>query len=427
MKICLVNQPIGVIQFPCPGSAISIWTYEVARRLAKGHKVVVFTRKGKNQANFEHHEGVEYRRIHLKSDELILRMLRLLPRGARSHRPIFDCGLYYLGYISRIARQVRELGCDVVHLISNSQYVPILRALNPGIKIVLHMHGLWLTQLPAKLVRERLAQTDLVVGCSDYLTDSISRRFRGSCPPCRTVYNGVDVEQFSPASDRAAKPRATRNLLFVGRISPEKGLHHLLDAFAIVLKSNPDVHLTLIGPEWVLPAEFLAELSDEPGVRDLRRFYGRQSYPAYLRSRLDSALAGRVTFAGMVKHPQLVDYYRNADAVILPSLSETFGVSLIEAMSCGVPVIASAVGGMRELVQHETTGLLAPPGDPKALAEAILRLLKDPALAAALARAGRQRAQETFSWDQIAGNMLRQYQIMWEQHGNSGSNPRHPN
>ena len=114
----------------------------------------------------------------------------------------------------------------------------------------------------------------------------------------------------------------------------------------------------------------------------------------------------------------VINHYREVDILINPSLREAFGRSLIEAMACQMPVVATRVGGMVEIVEDAKTGLWVNPGDATALAEAIIGLLSDENLRKSMAKAGRQRVLELFSWDQIVENLLRQYKSICRCDGN---------
>ncbi len=153
--------------------------------------------------------------------------------------------------------------------------------------------------------------------------------------------------------------------------------------------------------------EFIVGLSSDQCVCDLRQFY-QCDYGRHLRSGANGDL-NAVQFVGAVEHSRLPEHYRRADVVVNPSLSESFGMSLIEAMACGLPVVATAVGGMREVVVGGGTGLLCQAAKPDELAAAILRLLEDRPLAAAMGTAGRRRAEELYSWDCVAGQTLECY------------------
>jgi spore coat protein SA len=315
----------------------------------------------------------------------------------------------------QVARDLRRRGCDVVHVHNFSQFVPVIRRYNPGVKVVLHMHCEWLSQLPRELLAPRLAQTAAVVGCSDHVTALARDRFPEA--PCRfeTVPNGVtgrppihDQPTNPPPAD---PPPADPTVLFVGRLTPEKGVHVLLDAFARVLERHPNARLKVIGPEAETPREYLVDLPGSEDLSHLLAFYGR-GYLAQLKDRLPPEAAARVEFVGSVPHDALAAHYASAAFLVNPSFSEAFGMSLVEAMTFGLPVVASAVGGMREIVVEGRTGFLVPPGDVEALAGAMDTLLARAELRTAMGRAGAARANATYTWEAVADRLVGLYRTL---------------
>jgi glycosyltransferase involved in cell wall biosynthesis len=368
------------------------------------------------------YDNIQYRFVSLAVDRPLSRALRLLERLAgfpKAQFPVFASPWYYYGYALKVGRDLRERRCDVAHVFNFSQFVPTIKSFNPGIRTVLHMHCEWLTQLDRSLIERRLEDVDLIIGCSDYITDRIRRRFPRFANRCRTVYNGVDVNHFAAwkrtmASHGIEVPR----LLFVGRVSPEKGLHVLLEAFHRIVAEYPQVHLDIVGPESHVPFDFIVLVSDDEEVSKLARFYSRRlrrpAYLCHLQRRLPSSLSDRVSFVGPVPHARLVDYYRNAEVLINPSFSEAFGMSLVEAMATEVPVVATRVGGMPDVVEDDNTGLLVRVGDADAIAQATLLLLRDPSLKKSMGKAGRQRAIKTFAWERIVESLSREYEGLCE-------------
>jgi glycosyltransferase involved in cell wall biosynthesis len=166
------------------------------------------------------------------------------------------------------------------------------------------------------------------------------------------------------------------------------------------------VELEIVGPEWSLPVDFLVGLSSDPLVAELTAFYRDGRYDVHLRKRIHKAWEHKVKFTGRFQNDELAERYQAADILINPSLSESFGMTVIEAMACGKPVIVTRVGGMQETVQHGKNGLLVRPGDATDLAEAILYLLHDDALRAAMGRASRKRAAELYSWEAVVAKWL---------------------
>ena len=191
----------------------------------------------------------------------------------------------------------------------------------------------------------------------------------------RCIYNGVDLDRFSPRRpppglrSSLGLPEGAPVVGSVGRFVPYKGYAHLLEAARLVEAAMPGVHWVLVGD-----GELRGELEGQ------RRTLG---------------LEGQVHFPGW--REDVPDLLALCDLFVLPSLGEHFGRVLIEAMAMARAIVATDAGGVPEIVLHDETGLLVPPAQPKALAEAVLALLEDPARAVHLAAAGRRRAETEFS------------------------------
>jgi glycosyltransferase involved in cell wall biosynthesis len=421
MKIAILNPGLGGCSTPTRGS-MAVWAHEVAYRLARSCEVIVYV--GGERIPWKKKEewcdGVHYQLRAMGPDiwlYLILKRLRLF-RNVK--RPLFASRWYFPGYISQVTRDLRDKQCDIVHIHNFSQFVPVIRAFNPNIKIVLHMHCEWLTQLDRAMIEQRLEGVDLIIGCSEYITGKIRHAFPRFATHCQTVYNGVDVNQFVSENGRSAiRKNGTKRLLFVGRVSPEKGVHVLLEAFKEVVEHHAHAQLEIVGRKGRLPFEFIVALSDDDKVSNLASFYDRISPFSYfsdLQKQIDSSnITEQVTFSGSMPHPDVIDRYREADVFILPSVcNEAFGMPLIEAMACQVPVVATRSGGMPEIVEEGKTGLLVERADAKALAKAILRLLADQALCESMGKVGQQRVLELFSWEHVSENLLCQYKKILE-------------
>jgi glycosyltransferase involved in cell wall biosynthesis len=418
MKIAFVNQPWDNVIPPVQGGSLAIWTYQVARRCTPFCDIIVYARRGPGQLSEQWHEEIQYRRVAVSLEDQWLKGLKLIERlfgYPRPRRPLFSTPSYYFGYIWQIAHDLRRQRCDIVHIHNFSQFVPIIRAYNPKIKIVLHMNCDWLAQLDPAVIDRRLRQTDLILGCSEYITENIRRHHPRHADKCRVVFNGADLVPFVSAVNGSspAQPAAGKRILYVGRISPEKGVHTLLEAFGIVTRQCPQTQLDLIGHVASAPYEFMVLVSDDPKVADLRRFYEgrfyRSDYGAALRQHIPPEEAERVHFLGQVAHQQIMHHYQQADLVVIPSFTEAFPLTLVEAMASGKAVVVSRVGGMQEMVQENLTGKFVPAGEPVALAEAILELLADDARRQAMGQAGRAQVSGRFQWDAIAQSLLAAY------------------
>lgn len=407
MKLAFIDQPFGPISLPINSGSLSIWLYQVVGKLSEFFEITVYAKHAPGQPTIEHHRGVCYKRISVFPDHWLLTIVEKSSRFRPPSLPVFTSAHFYRTYIKKVARDLRQEGCDIVFLFNFAQYVPIIRAYNPRIKIVLNMQCEWLTQLDRSWVAKRIKEADLILGCSDYITEKIKQRFPEFSDRCATVYNGVNVDHFETTSQ---SHESTGQVLFVGRVSPEKGVHVLVDAFQRVVRYCPRAQLNIIGPEAVPPLEYIVGLSDEPKIAALAQFYNNGSYVEQLRSRAKTlGITDQVRFAGRVPHEELVKYYQNADLLVNPSFSESFGMTLVEAMASELPVIGSRVGGMREIVDEGRTGLLAEAGDVNGLAEAMVSLLKDDRARSEMARLGRKKVVELFSWDRVAESLLRSY------------------
>lgn len=378
----------------------------------RGHDVFVFGNHGSLFSSQRvTHEGVNYIFTPTFVDRLVNKTGRVSRSLRGSHdpcvQPLFGSPSHHVGFAAEAAWRARRLGCEAVHVMTYSQFVPVVRRIHPRARIILHMHCEWLSQLNREMIKPRVAAADVVVGCSEHITRTIADSFPEYAARCVTIQDSAHVvaEEGGPAPD-------SRIVLFVGRLSPEKGLHDLIPAFHLVLRRFPDARLHLVGGSGSAPLEFLVGISDDPRVAALRRFYHaspncvKDPYLAELEKEAGAELGKRIIFHGPVPHEKVADYYRSAAVLANPSLSEASGIGVLEAMMHGLPVVATRIGGMTDAVEHGRTGFLAEPADPVSLANAICEALADPARARALGRAGRAKAIDKFSWEKSADLLL---------------------
>jgi glycosyltransferase involved in cell wall biosynthesis len=200
---------------------------------------------------------------------------------------------------------------------------------------------------------------------------------------------GVDHTLYQPLPGRVRRP--DRLMTTASADVPLKGLVPLLEALAKLRTVRPDAHLVVVGKP--RPESRVGETIDRLG------------------------LAGAVEFISGVSDARLVELYAETTVAVVPSLYEGFSLPAIEAMACGVPVVATTGGALPEVVGRDgETALLVPPGDPAALAGALERLLDDPDLARRLSVAGRRRALERFTWRACALATVEQYRWTLERH-----------
>jgi glycosyltransferase involved in cell wall biosynthesis len=390
-----------------PFDAMSILGQEIARRLARSDEVVVYSRRLRGQPAHEVRDAVVQRRFSVGLDRA-LSALKLFDRlGVLDRaRPFRSSALYYPLFALKLALELRRGGCDVAHVFGIPVFVPILRALNPGLRIVLHMHDHSLVQRDRARTARQLAGADRIVGCSEYVSSRIAARFPALASRCRTLPNGVDLDRFDAPERREDSAR----LLYVGRLSPEKGVHVLLEAFGEVAYKHPEAELELVGPRTLAPAEFVDPLGEDPLLDEIGpHLADRAGWSRHLDDLAQRAV-GRVRFAGAMDQGKLSQRLRRADVFVFPSLwPEPFGMPVIEAMAARRPVVATRGGALPELVEDGATGLLVPRGDAAGLAYALERLLSDAELRRDMGHRGRARAEERFGWDAIVADLRRIY------------------
>jgi glycosyltransferase involved in cell wall biosynthesis len=296
----------------------------------------------------------------------------------------------------RIAREWRARRTEVVHA---HQYTPFFYAalarplmLRPP-KLILTEHGRHypdvvspLRRAANRLIFDHLA--DAVNACCAFSARALERTDGFSGGRIEVIENGIEVERYAAAPDRTALRRSLgleagrRYVVAVARFHPVKDHATLLQAFAAVAAARPEVELLLAG--------------DGPLRGDLER------------QARELSLEGRVRFLGVRSDvPALL---QAADVFALTSVSEAASLTVLEAMASRLPVVVTAVGGNPEIVRHGVEGLLAPRGDAAGVAAALLRLLGDPAAAAAMGAAGRARVEERYRLSGTVENYWRLYQ-----------------
>jgi glycosyltransferase involved in cell wall biosynthesis len=423
MHVAIVSQPWSKVP-AAPADSIGILTHQLARHLAPLHEVTVYGRQFSEEPATEYIEGFNVRRVPATLDRL-LKPLRLLDRMPIRHprRPFVASPLYQYGYMREIAIDLRRRGCRIVHLHNFPHCARLVRKIHPQCKIILHVHSDWLVPLDQKMISRQLKDVDLIVGVSDFITRRLRERFPDAAPRCLTIYNGVDVQRFN---SRFARPPGSSNpmsggaslgenayprLLYVGRVSPEKGVHVLIEAFERVLARYPLATLTIAGPQIAAAREFIDPAGAEPKLDQLDSFFRhRHSYVPHLRQMLSPAAAARVAFVGNVPHEHLVQYYCQADLCVAPSIvHEAFGLPVAESMAAGTPVVATRSGGFGEIVIEGKTGLLVERGDVLEMTAAILKLADDPQLRKSMADAARQSIVDRFAWTRILPQLLHEY------------------
>ena len=293
----------------------------------------------------------------------------------------------------------------------------IMAKLNYGIPLVITVHSLeplrpWKREqlgggydFSLWVEKTALEMADAVIAVSEETRSDLRSLFNIPEERMTVIHNGIDLSEYTatknPETLRALGVDPTRPyVLFVGRITRQKGIIHLVRA---IRHMNPGFQIVLCAgapdtPEIAL--EMQAAIAEARGIRE-----------------------EIVWIEKMVSRPEAIALYSGAEVFVCPSIYEPFGIINLEAMACGTPVVASAVGGIKEVVVDGETGFLVPlkqmtespfeATDPEAfandLATKVNLLMADPVLASKMGAVGRKRAEELFSWDAIARKTERLY------------------
>lgn len=298
----------------------------------------------------------------------------------------------------RFARHLRAQRPDVVHsynFYSNLFAVPAARLAGvPLVVASIRDQGVYLT--PAQKLAQKMAcrSADLVLvnaqSIRDWLLDE-----GYPAEKIRIIRNGIDLSRYQASPGGGASLREELGLpqdaplvLMLSRLNPQKGVDDFIKAAAMVSLQRPDVRFLLIGEK----------LTYMDGA-----FGPDAQYHNYLhRMCVDLGVDERIVFTG---HRSDVPALLAEGAVsVLPTHSEGLSNTLLESMAAGLPVIATRVGGNPELVEHGVNGLLVPPQAPATLAQAILRILGDSALAERFSKAARAKANQHFSMEKMIGD-----------------------
>jgi len=364
MKIAIL-----VILFPPRWLAgTEIATYNIARHLAKrGHQVHVITSLDEGLPIESLEQGFYVHRIRFPR-------VRILPTV-----------VFWL----KALLQLRRLKPDIVHgqniMMGEGGFLAKKLLKKP---YVVYGRGgdiyrPWLfKKLISKLV---LRNADAVIA----LTRGMKTEMQKICSrDIFVVPNGIDLERFDnlPRDEMRGKLQAKaddRLIIFVGRFRPEKGVTYLIEAMAIVSQRDQSARLLLVG--------------EGPEEDDLRQLVEQLN------------LGDVVNFVGQVSHERVPEYMAASDIFVLPSLSESFGIVNLEAMAAGLPVVASKVGGVPEIIQEGENGFLVEPGNPQQIAERVLLLLRNVKLRERISRNNTEKARG-YTWERVVDRLEEIYQ-----------------
>lgn len=215
-----------------------------------------------------------------------------------------------------------------------------------------------------------------------------------------------DILRQDTLSNRFRIPKGRKTVLFLGRINWKKGLDILIKAFALVEKQRDDVHLLIVGND-----EGGFERQVKNMISDCGMQYEDQGTKVCGLESRQSNPRSKITFAGMLTGNEKIAAYTGSDIFVLPSYSENFGVVVVEAMACGIPVIVSDQVGIHREIAESKAGIVTRT-DPKQLAEAMVTLLENPEMCRQMGRNGKKLLEEKFAPNKVANRMIETYQSL---------------
>ena len=357
------------------GGGVETGTVDLARGLiARGHRAVVISSGGPLVRELEEMGAIHYALpVHRKTPWVML------------------------AQVSRIAEVVESHGVDVIHARSRvPAIIAYLAWRQVARKISFRLGGR--QRIPCFITTAHGYYADhpfsrvmgwgrLVIANSESVARHMMDDFGVPAEKIRFIPRGVDLERYPWRGPRKEAPKGEWRVAAIGRITPIKGLRELVRAFAVVAKQFPRVKLLIIGGADPRHLGHLAEL---------------KSWVSRL------GLEERIEFTG--HRADVPTLLQQLDLMVLPSTGkEAFGRVLIEAGASGVPVVASRIGGIPEVIVDRKTGLLVPPADPMALAQGILTLLKDRKLALELSRENRRRVETLYPMSRLISQTLEAY------------------
>jgi glycosyltransferase involved in cell wall biosynthesis len=409
MKISMVSEhasplaALGGVDAGGQNVHVAALSEALARR---GHTVTVYTRRDAEDlpARVEAGPGLQVVHVdagppcHIPKDELLPYMGDLAKGIATDwgrrppdvvHGHFWMSGLAALDAARRTARLQADAG-------DGTEYrVPVIQTFHALGTVKRRHQGSDDTSPPQRrwLEPEVGRSADRIIAtCSDEVFELKAMGIdtgKVSIAPC-----GVDLGLFSAEGPPAPKPR-THRILSVGRLVPRKGVDLVIRALPqLAAAGYDDVELLIVGG------------GAEPGV-----LHADPEVRRLLAIAQELGVAANVTLRGQVPRGDMPGLFRSADAVVCTPWYEPFGIVPLEAMASGVPVVAAAVGGLQDTVLDHGTGLHVPPRNPEAIAEALAVLLGNPGLRAEMGSAGQVRARTRYSWDRVAAETEKAYQL----------------
>lgn len=370
MNICMVTR-----EFPPLSGGIGYYVYNLARKLIeRGHYVTVVTRGSARKTVRREINGIDV--------------------FWTTFFPLYPFHLWVHGYF--VNKIIKSLSSEItlIHLHSPLPpliytQIPIVTTVHTPSKVDARYHEIVdFSSLAERLqsgiyypyVEQRLfALSDLVTSVS-YSVSNELKEYGLNPNDVQVVGNGVDEKTFIPLPKKNDKEKY---VLFTGVLRARKGLFDFIKCGAAVCKERPDVRFVICGDGPFLPQSI--EIVRKKNLQD------------------------KIVFLGRVSRLKLIETYQNATVQLVPSHYEGLPTVLLEGMACGLPIVATNVGGIGEVIVHGENGFLVPPHAPLRMSDYVLKLLEDDQLREKIGKAARKTIISNFSWNNIADKVLECY------------------
>jgi glycosyltransferase involved in cell wall biosynthesis len=374
---------IGMIistPFP-PEEGIGNYIYGLSTKfIKKGHKVTIITRGSIAKTKKENIEGINI----IKAPFI----------------PIYPFYIHLHGvFVNKIIKSM-ESKFDILHI--HSPLTPIIKT---SIPIIATIHTPMLTDTRTRFNEARdihsriekfmgryvsyyiekalIERAEIITTVANSVVNEL-REYGINTNNIKVLGNGVDEKLFSPSK----KKNKDKYILYTGRLDYRKGLFDLIESSKYILKTNKDISFVIIGKGAL--KNKLQKKVEKIGIQK------------------------NFKFLGFVNQEKLIELYQNATLYVLPSHYEGLPTVLLEAMSCGLPVVATSVSGNLDVIKSGKNGILVPPKSPLKLANAVLKLLDDEETKINLGKNARRTIEDNYTWNIITDNYLKYYKIIIE-------------
>jgi glycogen(starch) synthase len=237
-------------------------------------------------------------------------------------------------------------------------------------------------------------EADRVIVCSQSMKNEICGHFNLPWDKVDVIPNAIDATQYQTSVDRGSVRQrygvgyGEKLILCVGRLVPQKGIEYFIRAIPSIAKRYPEAKFIIVGEGW---------------SRDILEAEARAS-----------GQGRKVQFTGFASDQEVINLMTSADVLVVPSVYEPFGIVALEGMATGVPVVASQVGGLSEVIEHDRTGLFVFPRSPESIAWGIDRVLSDPDHAKWLIENAKEKLHKAYSWEAVAMKTVEVYRKVVE-------------